>query len=277
MKLFSFLLLVIIVVLLLALEKSVAIRPPSTVYVNKCCRIDEWLNENHHCMIGGTKNWWPLIVLTKKQSYFEPNGSAPRFFKIKEHSHPFCDKPEFFDNQHSIALFSNGSLYLSEKLKIIEPKDFCVDKDVAIVCDPERNTADASVFNRKLTKIRKCCGRNAVYNASVNTCAHINSSLSTEQILTNSTHVDFVFGFPHCKISKYFTISERFHESNIDMDTGRLILQTGRKLESKNYCLEYVLDANSIDELSMTVNVFTCADHLSSASNDALSISDTVM
>lgn len=50
-------------------------KAPSPVFVNKCCRIGETLDRNQECSIGSTGNqWWPVIYLLQKNSYFIPHG-----------------------------------------------------------------------------------------------------------------------------------------------------------------------------------------------------------
>lgn len=253
-------------IIIIVLRECASIPPPAPVIVNKCCRIGESLDENHQCNIGGDSNWWPIIFMMLKKSYFQPYGSAPRFFKIRERTHPYCQHQDYPIGMHSMALFSNGSLYLSEKHKFIEPHNFCVDKETAIICDPDNNTPDALMLHQKPIKIRKCCGKNAVYRTIENTCVPSNSFPTMEKLVYSSSSVDFVFAFPDCKISKYFTIAEKFNESNLDMGTGRLVLETGRKVDTKNFCLEHVFMNNIFNETS-SVHVFTCADHLSIQSN----------
>lgn len=242
---------------------------PSPVTVNKCCRIGEWLDEQHQCNIGGDTNWWPTIFMILKQTYFEPNGSAPRFFRIREQIHPFCQNLDYVIGAHSMALFSNGSLYLSEKHKFIEPNNFCVDKNIAIICDPNNNGPDALMLHQKPkpTTLRKCCGNSAVYRNSENTCVPSNSS--NDKLLKSSVHVNFAYAFPECKINKsnlHLTIAEKFNETNLDIETGSLVLKTGRKVDSKSYCLEHVFMKN-VDNETSEVHVFTCDDHLSMHSN----------
>lgn len=267
-----------VAVALFVMQCADGVRPPSTVYVNKCCRADEWLNDNHQCIITtAADQWWPIIYMIKKQSYFEPHGSAPRFFKATERAHPYCAKPEFIYGPHSVALFSNGSLYVHAQAKFIGADDFCVDKDVAIVCDPDARRTDKQSVPAKTIKLRKCCGRGAIYRASENMCAHTSDTIGPEQLVVNATNIEFVSGFPDCKVSKYFTMAEEFDETSMDGETGRLVLRAGgRKLDAKSYCLEYVHDGNASVLPVSSVHVFTCADHLSASLNDATDIADTV-
>lgn len=252
------------IIIIVVLRQCAGIGPrPSPVTVNKCCRIGEWLDEQHQCNIGGTEKWWPTIFMILKQTYFEPVGSAPRFFRIRERMHPFCQNLDYVIGAHSMALFSNGSLYLSEKHKFIEPNNFCVDKNIAIICDPENNSPDALMLHTKPTTLRKCCGYSAVYRNSENTCVPSNSA--NNKLLKNSVHVNFAYAFPECKINKsnlHLTIAEKFNETKLDIETGRLALKTGRVVDSKSYCLEHVF-MNNFDDETSEVHVFTCDDHLS--------------
>lgn len=250
-------------IIIVVLRQCAGIPRPSPVTVNKCCRIGEWLDEQHQCNIGGDTNWWPTIFMILKQQYFEPNGSAPRFFRIRERFHPYCQNMDYIIGAHSMALFSNGSLYLSEKPKFIEPNNFCVDKNIAIVCDPDNNGPDALMLHQKPkpTTLRKCCGNSAVYRNSENTCIPSNSS--NDKLLKSSVHVNFAFAFPECKINKsnlHLTITEKLNETNLDIETGRLVLKTGRTVDSKSYCLEHVF-MNNFDDETSEVHVFICDDH----------------
>ncbi|XP_055301328.1 probable G-protein coupled receptor Mth-like 1 [Sitodiplosis mosellana] len=269
---FSF---IVLLVVFVVLSNSVALSPrkngtttKATVTVNKCCGTGEWLtSENGQCIIDGDNDkWWPLIFMIKLQSYFEPKGGAPKFMKYRE-SRPSCEKPEFYIGQDKLALFTNGSLYLSAKHKSIEPQNYCVDKNSAIVCDPDVNSPDALIQPTKLLKIRKCCVKSAVYKSHDSTCIPSNDYTLADvgQIVFNSTRTDILFGFPECKISKYFTIAETFKESNLDWDTNRLVLQSGRKLNWQDFCLEHVID-NGTDNI-LPLSVFTCADHLYASPN----------
>lgn len=249
---------VLVIVVVSKYSSAISLQKPKPTIVNKCCGEKQILtSENHRCGVGSDDDWWPLIFQIMKKSYWEPKGTAPRFMKYRE-LRPHCNNPEFYAGSHKMALFSNGTLYLSEKHKFIDPQHFCVDKDAAIVCDPE-----SVQTNRKSLKVRKCCVKNAIYRAIENTCTPSGALPPTDAEFTlNSTDADVLFGFPECKISKYFTIAETFNESNLDKDTNRLILKTGKKLEWKDFCIEHVDNRSDT-----TLHVFTCADHLSVSRN----------
>lgn len=235
---------------------AISLQKPIPTTVNKCCSAGKILTrEKYQCIIGSNDLWWPLIFQVMKQSYFEPQGLAPKFIKYREWR-PYCKNPDFYEGSHKMALFSNGSLYLSEKHKFIKPKDFCVDKDTAIVCDPDINSL---VHTEHLLKVRKCCVESNVYKAHENTCTPSHGFTFTDGRILESTQSDILFGFPECKNSKYFTIAEIFKESSLNRETNRLVLETGRKLGWEDFCLEHVDNGN--DKI-LPLSVFTCGDHL---------------
>lgn len=265
----SFLFIALVVVLVLRSVAAIRHRKPITV--NKCCNDNESLSENQQCILRNENDWWPLIVMVLKQSYFEPKGSAPQFMKSRQRR-PSCESPEFYTGQHKLALFSNGTLYLLEKHKFIEPYNYCIDKDSAIVCDPEANSPNAIVHAKESLKIRKCCVKNSIYQASQSTCVaaseNILNSANSQMALSKSTEFDVLYGFPECKISRYFTIAATFEESNLDRVTNRLMLKTGRKLEWTDFCLEnVVIDNENETETAENTSVFVCADHFSIPQN----------
>lgn len=247
---------------------------PSQITVNKCCGENQMLNEieqQHQCTIGdnsngdiGSNSWWPLIVMAKKQTFFEPHGYAPRFMKYQEHQ-PVCANPEFFIGPHRLVLYTNGTLYLPERHKYIELENYCIDKESAIVCDPYGEI----VHSKK--SLKKCCAHNAVYKTDQSTCVQaelappLNSENSNGSALLNSTDYDVQYGFPMCKNSKYFTFE--LNEFNFDRDSNRLELKTGQTLAWNEFCLENVLVDKETADAEEDMRVFMCADQLSTTSN----------
>lgn len=253
----------IALIVFVVLRNSAAISSKKNgIVVNKCCGMGKRLTaENYACINDDSDKWWPLIVLvkSKNQTYFKPKGAAPKFMKYHE-QRPSCKKPEYYIGAEKLALFTNGFLYLSETDKSYEPNNYCIDRDIAIVCDPDVNSPDALIQTKQRSKIRKCCVKNEIYKLHENTCIPSNGTLNDEQFVLNSTQNDILFGFPDCKISKFFTIAERFKESSLDRNTNRLVLESKREVDWQNYCLEHVHDNASDSRLQLSV--FTCVDHL---------------
>lgn len=255
----------IAVLLISVIFKSITAMRPSPVTVNKCCNENQILDINepgHQCIIDDNSsiNWWPLIVLAKKQTFFEPHGSAPRFLKFQEHQ-PICKNPEFINGPHKMVLYSNGTLYLSERHKYIEQLEhYCIDKSSAIVCDPNAT----NIYSTKKT-LKKCCAQDAVYKLNQSICIQTDNNINVDRsILSNSIDYDVQYGFPTCENSKYFSFE--LNEFNYDRDLNRLVLKTGQTLAWNEYCLENVMGDNETD-LERDMRVFMCADHLSTTSN----------
>lgn len=238
---------------------------PKPVIVNKCCDLSEHLNEVGECVAGNTNHWWPLIHMVKIQRSFEPLGDAPRFFKIRQRWRPPCDAPDQLIGSNKMALFSNGSLYLSERNQFLHSMNFCIDKEAAILCFPptpptkKNNAIDSLIAPKKIAKIRKCCGGKAIYFKSSNTCEIVQQSheiLQRRLLVANASFIDFVYGFPDCKISAHFTIAAAFKQTNLELSTGSLTLDSGRQFEWHEYCLEHTIK----DGARPYVSVFTCAE-----------------
>lgn len=237
-----------------------AAKPPPVV-VNKCCRLGEQLERNGQCTIGSMEQlWWPRIYMIMKQSFFEPTGDAPKFFKFLEHSKPICASPELIIDSHNMAIFSNGSLYLIERGKQISADNFCVDKGMAIICDPKVQHSNEinDQFNR--TKIRKCCPQKAIYEPN-STCVslHDGHEILKRKFLENSTNeLDYRYGFPQCTSNNNDTIAivGKFNETKFDERTGNLTLAEG-VFQPDQFCLEHFNDTGSVN-----VHVFTCAEYL---------------
>lgn len=232
---------------------------PSPVAVNKCCRNGEQLDRNGDCTVGGTDKWWPLIYQIIKEKYFEPQGEAPPFFKVREFYQPNCESPELIIDTHSMALFSDGKLFLTERNQWIDGDQFCIDKRVAIVCDPNRQNANSinEQFNR--TTIRKCCPQNAIYEPN-STCAQLRDGheILRRKFLENSTNeIEYRYGFPQCSLNNNnIAMVGKFNESQFDETTGNLT-SAGGIFQSNQFCLEHFNDTGSVN-----VHVFTCAEYL---------------
>lgn len=251
----------IVVAVLLLATAAAGGRAPAKVDVNKCCRLGEQLDEGQQCVAGDSDHWWPLVFLINKKTYFEPHGDAPRFFHTLERKMPACEAPELISSP--VSVFSNGSLFLSERGAIVEADHFCVDREVALVCLQRPQGADSLRAPIKLTKIYKCCGARSAYNTEAGACVPVeegHAALSAK-LIHNSSSIDYLFGFPPCTGTSHYAIADRFDEEQLSLDSGSLTLRSVQRLEWNEFCLEYTETGRG----EPFVNVFTCSDQLVSA------------
>lgn len=243
-----------------------AVRAPPPVEINKCCRIGETLGQNRQCTVGGSSDdqWWPTIYLINKHSYFPKQGEAPRFMRAREFKRPDCENPELFLS--TIALFSNGSLFLGERNSFFDTSDYCIDKDVALICLPGLKNADSLRTPIKLTKIRKCCSLNSHYSTQAQTCIPYseNDHTTPENLFEtkNTSQIDLVYGFPSCSpaTNNKFVIAAQFHEHNLNDADGTYVLENTRKvLTNDEFCIEYTNHNTNI----FTGTVFACDELVS--------------
>lgn len=249
-------------VLILCADYVCSGRTPIPVTINKCCRLGEGMDTASQCNIGGTDMWVPHVYLLNKKMYYMPKGEAPRFFKIKEGTKPnTCKDPELFVGSTDFVLFSNGSLFISEKAQFVSGDDFCVEKDMALVCFPRPEGANSLTAPAKLTKVKKCCGVNSVYQKNISNCVVLEDGHKVlSKNLINSSAVDIVYGFPKCDEKHRYTVAGKFHSDNFDETTGSVTLDTEekRKFLNSEYCLEHTLN-----DINSNVNIFTCAEDFS--------------
>lgn len=236
-------------------------KAPSPVFVNKCCRIGEKLERNKECSFGGTDRWWPVIFMIMKYTYFEPDGEAPRFFKVNEFSRPNCPSPELINGPHTMAIFSNGTLYLSDRTEFIDSDNFCVDKDMALVCSPKVQNENLVNQPPKRTLVRKCCHQKEIYQTDAQTgCVllHEKHEIFERKLVENTTNqLEYRYGFPQCsKNTNNIAIVGKFNESKFDENTGNLTLAEGT-FQDNQYCLERFNETGIVN-----VHVFTCTEYL---------------
>lgn len=233
--------------------------PPTPIVVNKCCRNGEQLDTNQQCLIGSTEHWWPPIFMIAKQDYYKFRGEAPRYFKVRERWPPSCGQHmELITGTHNIALFSNGTLYLPEKRATVEPDNFCIDKDAALVCFNRPHGMDSLRAPIAQTKIRKCClNENEIYEASSLRCVPFGaaSTLASKKLLQNATAIEYLYGLPTCDKEGY-AVAGKFNELDLETTSGTLFLPEGT-FRTDQYCLEHFNDSNTIE-----VTVMTCAKYL---------------
>lgn len=235
-----------------------AIRAPSPVEVNKCCRIGETFDRNSQlCAIGATDDhWWPPIYLIAKNTYFLKQGEAPRFLRAHENTRPSCDQPDLVTE--GFALFSNGSLFLGQRNLFIDIANFCIDKDVALVCLAHHKTAASLRTSLQLTKVKKCCTPTS-YLEHARSCIPLTSDAPQKLFQTkNASHIDLIFGFPRCSsTNNNYVVADQFREKNLNLGEGTYTLEnTQKKLTIDEFCIDHTnQDANLV-----TGTVIACDD-----------------
>lgn len=241
---------------------SDAAKAPPPVYISKCCRIGEQLDTNKECTFGGPEQWWPPIYMIIKGGIFEPLGDAPRFIRVNESTRPQCHAPELISGGHSVALFSNGTLYISDRNEMVDIENYCVDKDTALICS-QRTQNDNSV-NQQINRtiIRKCCQKESIYQRGTDeVCGRLNDGheIIGRKLVQNSTNeLEYRYGFPVCsKSDNNFAIVGKFNESKFDDSTGNLTLAAGLVFQSHQYCLEHFNDTGTVN-----VHVFMCDEYI---------------
>lgn len=264
------------VLFLITLATSVSaaekIKPPAPVYLNKCCPLSQQLDESKNCVVGGTDRWVPSILMISQQRYFTPAGQAPRFFRIQEGVRPTnCTSDLQLYTGSQLVVSSDGLLFVQEIAKKFEGSNFCVDKDVALVCNPPPIPPDnlsiaglpgsgftAAASQPAKSKLRKCCGPNTVYDKKAKNCFGLSEgSAHNGRVVTNSSRIDVIYGFPRCKAdTQQYTMVGSYRDDNFDESNGVFRLDSGRIFHSAEFCVEHTVE----DDAYADVHAFTCAD-----------------
>jgi G protein-coupled receptor Mth (Methuselah protein) len=226
------------------------------VTINKCCRIGDRLTPEKQCSAAaGSDKWVPKVYLPAKGSYYNKTGQLPPFMKAEEEVFPACKQPQYFATSNNIILMANGSLFLGQKHVMVDPENYCLEKDSALVCFDDHLGDPESLIEASI-KMRKCCGPKQAYKDGL-PCSNLDKSHSLYNSKIIETHrIDWSFSFPDCPTND-FAVAGLFEQENFKPETGELKTQSGKILEPDQYCLDYVLGENKI------VNIFTCSEHFS--------------
>ncbi|XP_044249734.1 probable G-protein coupled receptor Mth-like 1 [Drosophila takahashii] len=246
--------------------------PPPTVKLNKCCHSGEFLNETSGaCLAGSETLWLPMVYLVQQQRFYEPHGAAPRFLKFLPNTRPKCGqdrRTELFRSRGgNVMLFPNGTLYVRERGLLVQPPDYCVDWEVALVClESQPQDADAlkapaanhSEHGPANLRLSKCCGRWGSYNTQLQNCdlqpqreklLRLAPQLPAGSYLTS-------YGLPVCPRSGGYAIAGDWQDARLDRTTAGLQLPH-KNLSADQYCLEHT-------EREGEVKIIAC-QHLFSA------------
>ncbi|XP_016931738.2 probable G-protein coupled receptor Mth-like 1 [Drosophila suzukii] len=229
--------------------------PPPTVKLNKCCHSGEYLNETSgECIAGSEALWLPMVYLVQQQRFFEPHGASPRFLKFLPNIRPSCRRDQttelFRSRGANVMLFPNGTLYVRERGLLVQPTDYCVDWEVALVClnSPPADALEAPSAVQKEApanlRLSKCCGRWGSYNTQRQNCElQSNGEKPTDGLLRLAPQLPegsymTSYGLPVCARSGGYSIAGDWRDARLDRVTGGLQLPH-KNLSAEQYCLEH--------------------------------------
>ncbi|XP_039497923.1 probable G-protein coupled receptor Mth-like 1 [Drosophila santomea] len=235
------------------------IPPPPTVKLNKCCSSGEYLNEGT-CIAGTEALWLPMVYMVQQQRFFEPHGGSPRFLKFLPNTIPTCRKDQTMETFRSraanVMLFPNGTLYVRERALMVQPADYCVDWDVAVVCvngqpanaleDPDHaaNPLVQQEPPKASLRLSKCCGKWGSYNTQIQNCdlqskhqAAVVEQLRLAPQLPEGSY-ETSYGLPDCAQPGGYSIAGDWQDAKLDRSTAMLQLPH-KNLSAGQYCLEH--------------------------------------
>lgn len=173
-----------------------------------------------------------------------------------------CASPEYHANfNNEFALIPNGSLYSIHFHNLIDPEDFCVDKDVTLICTENAKKAKTNSANKlKNEPLRKCCAPTEVYLSENKTCAMLPDYHPKTLQMFDMNLYNVIYAFPECKNPVYAIIG-RFKPKNIDNSSETLIYTMGadHQLGAKQFCVESIVQSGE-----EKVDVFVCDEHIPS-------------
>ncbi|XP_016971867.1 probable G-protein coupled receptor Mth-like 1 [Drosophila rhopaloa] len=228
--------------------------PPPTVKLNKCCHSGEYLNSTSGaCIAGSEALWLPMVYLVQQQRFFEPHGARPRFMKFLPKSRPACRQDQrqeqFRSRGANVMLFPNGTLYVRERGLLVEPQDYCVDWEVALVClnhtaDALEDAGQATAWQKDqpALRLRKCCGKWGSYNTQLQNCdlqpSHpVDGLLRLAPQLPEGSYLTS-YGLPECARSGGYSIAGDWQKASLDRESASLQLPH-KNLTADQYCLEH--------------------------------------
>ncbi|KMZ10193.1 probable G-protein coupled receptor Mth-like 1 [Drosophila simulans] len=233
--------------------------PPPTVKLNKCCHSGEYLNDGT-CIAGSEALWLPMVYLVQQQRFFEPHGASPRFLKFLPNTRPNCRKDQtteiFRSRGANVMLFPNGTLYVRERALMVQPSDYCVDWEVAVVCldSPPTNAVEDPDYAanplvqqeppKASLRLSKCCGKWGSYNTQLQNCdLQPNHQAAVDGLLRLSPQLpegsyQTSYGLPDCGQPGGYSIAGDWQDAKLDRNTAMLQLPH-KNLSAGQYCLEH--------------------------------------
>lgn len=224
--------------------------------MRKCCRFGDYLDHKSNvCTPGYDGVWSPKIFQSKKKTYSAT--LLPYMVQLENERPTNCSEPKLFLNTNGagMTLLPNGSLFVTNLHSLFDPEDYCVDRDVALICTPDAKVKKE--FSRKLKTepLRKCCAPNEVYMSENKTCAFVDG---VGPMALDAQMFDVIYAFPDCKTPVYAIIG-KFDMNNVDnSSTLSYSIAPEHVLTAPQFCVETVMQNGRPEK----IDVFTCEEHV---------------
>lgn len=230
------------------------------IKIHKCCKFGEYLTSSKLCIAGSSENWAPLIFLMSNKTFYEPRGHFPKTFTIQEDQIPLCENQQFFNKD--IVVFSNGSLFISEKKVFITPSNYCIDKDSAIVCTQKNlnsNQKLQQISEQNQLEVKKCCSPRAGYSIKQKSCICFNNTQPNFLKTIGLKRAKVIYGFPICQENYVITPKSQLPIFNKTEEFLNLI----KDFQPENFCLERIIEREEhiyeeSNNYTNFINIFTC-------------------
>lgn len=215
---------------------AVVVVAAKDVTLNKCCRMDEYLNKetNYTCVkINGVVRDWNVKVFDPDKSGFI--DGIPEGWLFQESARPRCSKPMQYSVVSSMVNYIvavNGSVFVpSLNSSFFPPQDYCLDYEAILVCTPELMAP----------KVRKCCSDGFVYTHLKNTCVKA-TDVYKVPLKEGFAHVD---AFPECESEGNISLAVvgTMRESELFENASIRVKKSGLLLEAETFCLVNVLES----------------------------------
>ncbi|XP_015173794.1 PREDICTED: probable G-protein coupled receptor Mth-like 1 isoform X1 [Polistes dominula] len=230
----------------------------------KCCphgqelkvTVENGINKVSNDCEKSTTDWKPNIYSPSLRKQFNKPLDG---WNVLEGRRPECREDSILTS--IVSRPSLPFIYLEDGFAIVDgnveepiaPSDYCADPNAILVCvkkTPEGNHAAATMK----PKIRRCCGKSAVFHEEKESCSFINESEDTAPLLGESSGmVDIISGFPACPRGDKYTILADVKDAVLQPDGSMKV--DGVILPSGQFCVE------KIKELNQAVKVFACSEH----------------
>ncbi|KAJ8917862.1 hypothetical protein NQ315_010775 [Exocentrus adspersus] len=235
------------VIVLLVVVFSTTTFAVRSVSISKCCNADEMLvpDQSDFKCVKNVSSSWHLRIFVLKNQTFTTFSTLPAHWKIVHNNKPNCVGLRRLSYE---ALFnfpvSNGSFLSVEYNTIFHPNQYCLDYTSALVCmHPEHITR---------VTVKKCCGENAIFSQTNQSCVLFNSESYKIDVGPNKT---LVAGFPRCKENKHQPVA-RYHESEL-FSNGSLLANGKMLLPPGNFCLEHIFEHSALSP-----SVISCSEYV---------------